>query len=138
MRFRTAPMLALALLLGTALVVTTRRAEGQNADEGRDRITVLEQKLVLLSTDVEFLRRRERATTEYLLALGKASANLHAMTQAARVAGFEMAAIPANARIEVLRGIDQLGADLSAGLPAPTREDMALQRKADDLRRALK
>jgi hypothetical protein len=116
----------------------TRPAEGQDADAGPDRIAVLEQKIVSLSTDVELLRRRERAITEYLLALGKASANLHATTQAARVAGFEMAAIPANSRIEVLRGLDQLGADLAAGLPAPTREDMALQRRAEELRRALK
>lgn len=138
MRIRTLPFLALALLLGATLLALTPRAEGQDAEDGKDRIAALEQRVQSLTADVELLRRRERAITDYLVTLSKASNNLHASTQAARVAGFEMAAIPANSRIEVLRGLDQLGDDLARGLPAPSREEQALQRKADDLRRALR
>ena len=135
---RSLTLLAVAVLFGSALVLTTRTAHGLEAPESKDPVSELQKQVDSLRADVELLRRRERAITEYLVALGKAADHLKSTTQAARIAGFEMAAIPADSRIALLRGIDQLSDDLGRGLPSPSRDDAALAKKADDLRKGLK
>ena len=62
---------------------------------------------------------------------------MRASVAQARTQGFEAAAIPAEARVTVLKSLDKLAGDLSGGLPAHTAVELALRRKSDELRRAL-
>lgn len=95
-----------------------------------------ERETAALRTEIEYLASREATLSKYVLSLAGAATNVRTNVALARTQGFEMAAIPYPSRITVLKSLDQLAGDLSGALPAPTPNEVALRRKADELKRA--
>jgi hypothetical protein len=142
--------LVLGLVLGGLGVhAVAARADGEGApapapaadpvDPG-SRLDALfaryERETAALKTEIDYLASREATLSKYILSLAAAATNVRTNVALARTQGFEMAAIPYPSRITVLKSLDQLAGDLSGALPAPTPNEVALRRKAEELKRA--
>lgn len=141
------PGLVLGIALGGFCVhAVSARADGEPApapatdpaDPG-SRLDALfaryERESAVFKTEIEYLKSREATLSKYVLSLAGTAANVRASIAQARVQGFEAAAIPAESRVTLLRSLDQLASDLSGGLPSPNANEVALRRRADELRR---
>jgi len=135
MRTLALPVLAFLLLLGLAVAAVQARAEGEG-DELRARIVKLEEQVKSLRADTELLYSREAAVTKYLLSLGQTADAVRQGVGQARGQGFEMAAIPPSSRAAVLSTLENLAKGLLAGLPAPSRAEQEMARRAEELHKA--
>lgn len=147
---RNVLFLVLGLVLGGLGVhAVAARADGEGApvpapaadptDPGSRMDAMLaryERETAVLKTEIEYLSSREATLSKYVMSLAGAASNVRASVAQARSQGFEMAAIPFPSRVTVLKSLEQLAGDLSGALPAPTPNEVALRRKADELRRA--
>lgn len=129
---------AVAARAGDDAAPAAAPAEAPSADAGA-RLEALfaryERETAVLRTEIDYLKARETSLTRYVLALAGASSNVRSNVAAARAGGFEAAAIPPASRSAVLKALDQLAGDLSGALPVPSANELAMRRKADELRR---
>jgi hypothetical protein len=128
-------VLATALVAAVLVPVCSVRAE--DAADPAVRLSALELETKSLRADVEYLLAREASTSRYLQSMSTAVQSLEAGIVRTRQEGFEAAAISGPSRVALLRTLERLAADLSAGVPFPSRAELVLRARAEDARKQL-
>ncbi len=126
-----ASLVVLAVFALGALTLAAADGDAPDPEKMSTQIDALE-------AQVEYLRAREDALTAYILLNDQRAEGILRTTKASRDAGFEKNRIPERSRTILLKGMDDLAASLRAELPALTKEQAALRKKADALAKKLK
>lgn len=119
------PLALLAAVLVAAGFLAAGPARGEDAVQP-DTLQLLAQRLERLERENAYLRQREQRLTAYLLGGRQRGESLQRGAAAVRNAGFTAAANPAPAREQLLKLLEQQGADLQRDLPEVTDGEKAL------------
>lgn len=122
MRIATTLVVLIVLVFGIFAVARAREDEAEKKS--------LDEQIEALEVQVEYLRSREKALTAYVLLNEKRAAGLEVVARRSRAAGFEANRIPVDSRRILLRGMEDLARSLRQDLPAVTKVERALLKKA--------
>jgi len=127
--------IALGLLTVTLLILGAHTlAQGDDASGGDD-MESLKARVEALEYETEYLRSREAALTTYILANETRSKLFAAAGARARAEGYEKNRNPVPAREAFLRGSEAVWASMGTDLPAVTKDQSGLLKRADAHRR---
>jgi hypothetical protein len=116
------------LLLGVVLALGV---SGRASAHDEDAAALVDRRLQAAELRIEYLLRREKAVSDYILRNQDRSAALVRGLARARSEGFAAAAISSTSREALLSTLEAVAADLGKDLPEVVKEQAELLKKAD-------
>ena len=124
---RTPLTLALVAVLALAAGLLAGPLLAGEGGPAADRAALaLDVRVQALEGEVAWLRAREAALTDYVLANDARGTALQALADQLVTLGFTQKALPAASREALVEGIRGMGASLREGLPTSTKDQQAM------------